>query len=79
MKDIYIVKTLVSEAPTQKIGNICTVSIEKMLVDIFCDEMLFAAQQGAEMRTIFNEALSKYTIKKYKKFLRVKIHRKVVS
>ena len=57
-KDIYIVKTLVSEAPTQQ--------IEKILVDIFCDETLFAAQQGAEMRTIFNEALSKYTINQNK-------------
>jgi len=61
-KDIYIVKSLVSEAPTQQIEKICTVSIEKMLVDIFCDETLFAAQQGAEMRTIFNEALRKYTV-----------------
>ena len=65
-KDVYIVKTLVSEAPTQQIGKICTVSIEKMLVDIFCDETLFAAQQGAEMRTIFNEALSKYTVNQNK-------------
>ncbi|MCL2598031.1 MAG: hypothetical protein FWD66_10380 [Paludibacter sp.] len=65
-KDIYIVKTLVSEAPTQQIGKIYTVSIEKMLVDIFCDETIFAAQQGAEMRTIFNDALSKYTINQNK-------------
>ena len=65
-KDIYIVKTLVSEAPTQQVGKICTVSIEKILVDVFCDETLFSAQQGAEMRTIFNEALSKYTVNQNK-------------
>jgi len=65
-KDIYIVKTLVSEAPTQQTDKICTISIEKMLVDIFCDETLFAAQQGAEMRKIFNEAFSKYTINQNK-------------
>jgi len=65
-KDIYIIKTLVSEAPTQQIGKICTVTIEKMLVDVFCDETLFAAQQGAEMRTIFNEVLSKYTVNQNK-------------
>ena len=65
-KNIYVVKTLVSEAPTQQIGKICTVSIEKMLVDIFCDETLFAAQQGAEMRTIFNEVLNKYTVNQNK-------------
>jgi len=65
-KDIYIVKTLVSEAPIQEINGICTVTLEKMLVDIFCDEILFAAQQGAEMRTIFNEALTKYTVNRNK-------------
>ena len=65
-KEICIVKTLVSEAPIQKVSGVCTVSIEKMLVDIFCDETLFSAQQGAEMRTIFNEALAKYTINRNK-------------
>jgi hypothetical protein len=33
-----------------------------MLVDIFCDNVIFSAQQGVEMRTIFQEAFSKYTI-----------------
>jgi len=65
-KDIYIVKPLVSEAPIQKVGGIYTVSIEKMLVDIFCDEILFSSQQGAEMRTIFKEALNKYTVNQNK-------------
>lgn len=65
-KDVYIVKSLVSEAPVQKVKRVCTLSIEKMLVDIFCDETLFAAQQGAEMRTIFNEALGKYTVNQSK-------------
>jgi len=65
-KDVYIVKPLVSEAPIQKVNEVFTVSIEKMLVDVFCDETLFAAQQGAEMRTIFNEALGKYTVNQSK-------------
>ena len=65
-KDIYIIKILVSEAPIQKVGGIYTISIEKMLVDIFCDKTLFAAQQGLEMRTIFNEVLNKYTINQNK-------------
>jgi hypothetical protein len=65
-KDIYIVKSLVSEAPVQKVKGVCTLSIEKMLVDIFCDETLFAAQQGAEMRIVFNEALSRYTVNQSK-------------
>jgi hypothetical protein len=61
-KDSVIVKSLVSEAPTQIMNGIKTVTIEKLLVDIFCDEIIFSAQQGAEMRNIFIEALDKYTV-----------------
>lgn len=61
-KDSIIVKTLVTEAPIQNIKGINTTSLEKMLVDIFCDNVIFSAQQGVEMRTIFQEAFSKYTI-----------------
>ncbi|HRE65218.1 MAG TPA: hypothetical protein PKU77_15625 [Ferruginibacter sp.] len=65
-KEIFIVKPLVSEAPTQNVNNVETTTIEKMLVDIFCDEIIFSAQQGAEMRTIFKEAFAKYTINQSK-------------
>lgn len=61
-KETWIVKPLVSEAPTQKIAGISTVTIEKMLVDLFCDGILYAAQQGSERVTIFREAFEKYTI-----------------
>ena len=61
-KQTLIVKSLVSEAPLQTINGINIPTIEKMLVDIFCDDVIFAAQQGSEMRTIFQEALSKYVV-----------------
>lgn len=61
-KENLIVKSLVTEAPLQKIAGLNTVTIEKMLVDIFCDELIFSAQQGSEMKTIFLEALSKYSV-----------------
>lgn len=61
-KETWIVKPLVSEAPTQQIGGVNTVTIEKMLVDLFCDGILYAAQQGSERVTIFREAFEKYTI-----------------
>jgi hypothetical protein len=61
-KDIFIVKSLVTEAPTQNIKGINTISLEKLLVDIFCDNIIFAPQQGSEMRTIFETALTKYAI-----------------
>jgi len=65
-KDVLIVKSLVSEAPTLKINNVVTASLEKMLVDIYCDSVIFQAQQGREMRIIFEEAFSKYTINQSK-------------
>ena len=33
-----------------------------MLVDVFCDDVILSAQQGSEMRTIFQEAMDKYTV-----------------
>lgn len=65
-KEVVIVKSLISEAPTKKINNVETATIEKILVDIFCDDVIFSAQQGAEKRTIFKEAFAKYTINQNK-------------
>jgi hypothetical protein len=59
---IVIVKPLVSEAPTQVLDGFNTVTLEKLLVDIYCDNELFSAMQGAELRTIFAEASNKYLI-----------------
>lgn len=64
--DSIIVLPLVSEAPTQAVNSITTTTIEKILVDIFCDVNIFAAQQGNEKATIFTEAFNKYTINKSK-------------
>ncbi len=61
-KESLIIRSLVSEAPIQNIKRINTASLEKMLVDVFCDDVIFSAQQGSEMRTLFKEALSKYSV-----------------
>ena len=53
---------MVSEAPLQSIKDVNTITIEKMLVDIFCDDIIFSAQQGSEMRGFINEALNKFTV-----------------
>jgi hypothetical protein len=65
-KEPWIVKPLVSEAPTQVVDGIPTVTIEKMLVDIFCDPIIFSAQQGSEMDQVFHEAFEKYTVSESK-------------
>ena len=66
--ETLIVKQLVTESPLQKIAGVNTVTIEKMLVDIFCGEAAFEAQQGSEMRNIFREAISKYVINENRMF-----------
>lgn len=65
---VIIVKSLISEAPVQNITNLNTVTLEKMLVDIFCDKSIFSAYQGNEMKTIFTNAYSKYTVNENKLF-----------
>ena len=61
-KQAIIIKPIISESPLLQMDNILTASLEKILVDIFCDKDLFDVYQGNEMRTIFKEAMSKYTI-----------------
>jgi len=65
-KEVVVIKSLISEAPTQNINEVETATIEKMLVDIFCDDVIFSAQQGTEKRIIFKEAFTKYTINQSK-------------
>ena len=65
-KETIIINSLVSEAPVQTLQRVMTPTIEKLLVDIFCDDVLFAPQQGSEMATIFREAFEKYTINENK-------------
>jgi hypothetical protein len=62
IKGTLVVKSLVTEAPLQNMSGVNTVTIEKMLVDIFCDDVIFSAQQGSELRTIYIESLTKYTV-----------------
>lgn len=61
-KDSIIVKPLVSESPLQEIENVKTATLEKILVDLFCDTDLYVAYQGVERKRIFEEAFSQYTI-----------------
>lgn len=61
-KDPIIITSLTTEAPLQTINNVSTTTLEKMLVDLVCNEILFAAQQGAELERIYITALDKYTI-----------------
>lgn len=65
-KRITIVKLLVSEAPTQETDGVITVTLEKVLVDLFCDEMIFSTYQGNERSIIFKNAFNDYTLNQNK-------------
>ncbi len=57
-----IVIPMVSQAPLLNQDGIITPSLEKILVDVFCDPVIFAAEQGSEMLNIFSKSFEKYRI-----------------
>ena len=58
----FIIKNLITEAPTVSINDIVTSSIEKILVDVYCDTNIFQAYQGNELFLIYTNAFSQYSI-----------------
>lgn len=71
-----ILQTLISKSPTQKVKTISTITIEKMIVDLYCDKKLFSAFQGSEFVLIINNAYSRYSIDFTKLFGYAKRRRK---
>lgn len=61
-----IIRTLISESPVIIKEGIKTASLEKILLDIFCDEKLFHFHQGEERKIIFREAAKRYVINRDK-------------
>lgn len=62
LENAVIILPLVSKAPIQKVGNTATITIEKLIVDLFSDKQLFNAYQGIELSHIYNNAFGRYTI-----------------
>lgn len=55
------IRNLTTESPLSQRGNLPVITIEKLLVDIYCDpEFRFLA--GGELRAIYKNAYYKYTI-----------------
>ena len=57
-----VVVPMISRAPTTKVKRIIFPTLEKILVDLFCDPKLYFAYQGQQLEKIFEAALSKYVI-----------------
>jgi hypothetical protein len=57
-----VLQPLVSKSPIQKVNKVATTTIEKLIVDLYCDKKLFAAFQGSEFIHIINNAYKRYSI-----------------
>ncbi len=62
LKQAVIVKTLVSEAPILQVDTVPSPSLEKILVDLFCDSLLFDYLQGHELLHIYRNTLNQHMV-----------------
>lgn len=62
-KTVYIVKILTSQSPLSEIDGIPVPTLEKLLVDMYCDKD-FSYLQGAEYYHIMNAAQNMYPLSK---------------
>jgi hypothetical protein len=60
--DSIIIRPLITRAPCKKLEKISYASIEKILVDIFCDQNIFYLYSGREQQWIFENILKAYNI-----------------
>jgi hypothetical protein len=60
--DAVVIKPAISRSPIQLVKKIPVPTLEKILVDIFCDETIFYFYKGTELINIYNYALKKYAI-----------------
>lgn len=61
-ENAIILQSLVSKSPIQKLKKVSTTTLEKLIVDLYCDKKLFAAFQGSELVHILNNAYNRYSI-----------------
>mgnify|MGYP000274209785 CR=1 FL=1 len=65
-----VVRSLISQSPLIKINEVQVPKLEKIMVDLVADEVLFDAFQGKELKTIYSNIVDKYdvnlsTLKRY--------------
>jgi hypothetical protein len=60
--DSIIITTLFSQSPQQKVEDIPTAKLEKILVDVFANEDIFYIFHGEELTHIFETAFERYHV-----------------
>jgi len=57
-----LIKNLILKAPIQNYEQFVIPTMEKILVDLYCDNKTFYMYRGSELEEIFRNALNKYSI-----------------
>ncbi len=57
-----VIKNLISKSPIKKLEEIKIPTLEKIIVDLFCDKKVFYMYQGHELKEILRNAVSDYTL-----------------
>lgn len=70
---------LVSKSPLQNVNKVSTITLEKLIVDLYSDKKIFATYQGSELAHIVNNAYSRYAIDFTKLFHYAKRRRKDIE
>lgn len=61
-KHPVIIKPFLSRPPVQLIDDMIVPSLEKILVDIYCDDQIYYAFQGNQLLNIYRNAAKKYSL-----------------
>jgi len=57
-----IIKPMILRAPVLKIKKVIVPTLEKILVDLYCDDKLFFAFQGSQLIKIYQSCFERYII-----------------
>jgi hypothetical protein len=57
-----VLQSLVSKSPIQNVNKVVTITLEKLIVDLYSDKKLFSVFQGSELIHIVNNAYIRYSI-----------------
>jgi hypothetical protein len=68
LRESVIVRPMISRAPITTLKKVILPTLEKILVDLFCDDKLFFAYQGNHLIRIYEATIEKYGINFSKMF-----------
>lgn len=60
--DPIVIKSLITRSPIKRIKKVTTPALEKILVDLYCDQKIFYMYQGYELKEIFRSAMHHYVL-----------------